>query len=972
MIPEQWQQVKALFHSALELTPERRAAYLNKACMGQDSLRKEVESLIAAHEKTGSFIDSPAYERVTTPLLEEDLDLKVGQTVGSYEILAPLGRGGMGEVYLSLDRRLRRKVALKFLPASFTKDAEHLQRFEREARAASALNHPNIITIHEIGETDSLHFIATEFVEGETLRARLLDTKLSLTETLRVTLQIADALTAAHRAGIIHRDIKPENIMLRPDGYVKVLDFGLAKLISQQASQIHSDAPTRTQFNTSPGAVMGTARYMSPEQLRGLPVDERTDIWSLGCVLQEMVTGQTPFAGPTASDSIARILEHEPPPLADQAPDAPAELQRIIRKALRKDRDERYQTTEELLVDLRSLKHQSGQAAHPTSSVDSLGGAVSNRRRSLLIAVGIIFAAVLAIAIYKFLSTKNSAVTQPERAEMAGVLKTTQITTWGGFDLSPTFSPDGSSIAYSSDHTGNFEIYVKPLVPGGREIQLTSDGEQNLYPAWSPDGKLIAYHSRNGGGIRVIPALGGTTRQLTEFGSRPAWSRDASQIAFQSDGRIELGATTGVAQTPSTIWVVPAQGGAAKQITQAGNPAGGHGAPSWSPDGSRIIFCTGETNAVWAVSANGDQLKQLSPSLGSVFGAIYAPDGESIYYGAISQDVNFGLWKQSVSPSGEAVGEPLMIANTGGLSNKYLAISADGKRLAFSAVLTTSNLWSLPLSQNTNSAAGPPSPLTSGTNLRNVNPAFSPDGRKIAFGTWRTGADSNVWVMDADGKNQTQVTTDPASDNFPSWLPDGDQISFISNRHGRPGVWVTSLKSGRDRLLLDPGQDLSFARLSPDGKQFVFNSSKSGTINLWLVSLEDGKPRQLTFDQELMGFPLWSPDGKFIAFMIKRGDDAHVAMMPKEGGAPTQLTFDQGLSFVAGWSPDGDKIAYAGQRNGIWNLYWVSRTTKEQKQLTNNTKLNVYVRYPSWSPLGNQIAYEYAETTGNIWIMDLK
>src|SRR5438132_9645710 len=342
MTPERWQKVKEIFQGALDRAPGERSAFLSSACGGDEALRKEVESLIATHEKDGSFIDSPAYEAAAELIMDEKAELKPGQTIGSYEIISFISRGGMGEVYQAQDRRLNRKVGLKILPLSFTKDRDRLRRFEQEARAASALNHPNIITIYEILKANSTHVIATEFVEGETLRQRLSHTALSLNQSLQIATQIADALAAAHQAGIVHRDIKPENIMLRPDGYVKVLDFGLANLAEQPPSAIAAAAPTK-QVRTGSGIVLGTAGYMSPEQARGKTVDARSDIFSLGALIYEMATHHKPFDGETPSDTLASILKTDPAPLSHFLPDVPAELTRIVTKVMRKDREERYQ-----------------------------------------------------------------------------------------------------------------------------------------------------------------------------------------------------------------------------------------------------------------------------------------------------------------------------------------------------------------------------------------------------------------------------------------------------------------------------------------------------------------------------------------------------------------------------------------------------------------------------------------------------
>ena len=358
MTPERWQQIDRLFHAALERGPGERFAFLSQACSGDESLRIEIESLISAHEQSGDFIGTPASDVATELLAGGYAGLMPGQMVGHYRIVSLLGAGGMGEVHLADDTRLGRKVALKLLPPHFTVNADRLRRFEREARAASALNHPNIITIHEIGQTDAAHFIVTEFIEGITMRQRMAGNEMSLHESMDVAIQVASALEAAHKAGIVHRDIKPENIMLRPDGLVKVLDFGLAKLGEQHSPTNGDEASTPDSVQTSSGLVMGTVSYMSPEQARGLPIDARSDIFSLGIVTYEMIAGRAPFDGATTSDIIVSLLEKDPPPLTNYATDVPNNLEHILNKSLAKGREERYQTIKDFLVDLKNLKQE--------------------------------------------------------------------------------------------------------------------------------------------------------------------------------------------------------------------------------------------------------------------------------------------------------------------------------------------------------------------------------------------------------------------------------------------------------------------------------------------------------------------------------------------------------------------------------------------------------------------------------------
>ena len=356
MKAERWKQVTDLFQSAVERAPERRAAFLDEACHGDEGLRREVGSLLTSYERAENFIEVPAFEVAPELVTNDRAGALVGKLIGHYRIESLIGVGGMGEVFLARDEQLGRKAALKLLPEHLTADEAQLSRFKAEARTASALNHPNILTVYEIGSEGNVRFIATEFIEGVTLRPLLADEKMNLRTALEIAVQVASALTAAHEAGVVHRDIKPENIMLRPDGYVKVLDFGIAKLTEEGPAREHHELATTSGLQTRPGLVLGTGRYMSPEQARGQKVDARSDIWSLGVVLYEMVVGIPPFLGETPSDCIASILTKELPPLSGVLPDVPLKLEEILQKALRKDRDERYQTAGELLGDLHTLK----------------------------------------------------------------------------------------------------------------------------------------------------------------------------------------------------------------------------------------------------------------------------------------------------------------------------------------------------------------------------------------------------------------------------------------------------------------------------------------------------------------------------------------------------------------------------------------------------------------------------------------
>jgi Tol biopolymer transport system component len=746
--------------------------------------------------------------------------------------------------------------------------------------------------------------------------------------------------------------------------------------------------------------ILGTLRYMSPEQARGKEVDERTDIFSLGVLLYEMIAGRPPFTGKTNADVIAAVLTKEPVGLATFVPETPNELQRIVTKMFRKERGERYQTMHDCMVDLKEVKNELRFAArlhsneispfrqptaivnaHTTGDLQRVGtgpdGRMSTvrmaatsggaRRKAIAAAIilGVLFLSAAGTGYYFGIWQRSPVVLSTQNVR--------QLTIWQGLDDFPSMSPDGNSVAFCSDHNGTFEIYVKALTPGAREIPLTNDGGQNFEPAWSHDGTRIAFYSKLHGGIWVVPSTGGHVKQLTEFGSYPAWSSDDKLIVFQSFPVNDLGAFARNALPPSTLWVVPATGGDPRQLTKAGDPPGGHGSPAFSPDGKRVAFETNTFNSssIWTVSISGDQLEPITPQGPSGgYAPVYSADGRSIFYHSGQ------LFQVDIDPrSGKPLGEANRVTGFAQPPSviRRISFSADGKRIAYSLVRRTESISSVMLQRNTGVQAASPVALVSNATGRNNYPAFSPDGKRIAFSVCAVGGTGcDIWLADVDGSDQSQLTTAESTELAPGWFPDGEQIAYISNRTGHDTYWAINLNTKRERMLLDVEDNLDYVRLSPDGKEVLFNRIREGVMNVWKAPLYGGEPEQLTFDGEMMAFPNWSPDGKFIAFQVKRGDDTNVMIMPSDGGTAEQLTFDNGQSWIFGWSPDGDKILFAGQRDGYWNAWWVSRSTKKKQQLTDYKKLNSFVRYPAWSPKGDQIAYEYSETTGNIWVADVK
>ncbi len=487
---ERLKQIEEIYHAALKIAPAERKFFFDKLCGADDNLRREVESLLSFDENSDVFLDASPESLVAEMFVEQEAQANLtGKEIAHYKIKKLLGKGGMGEVYLAEDARLKRRVALKILPPMFAADVSRRNRFEQEARAASALNHPNILTVHEFGTENGIHFLATEYVEGETLRERIGGGELNLADALDITAQSAFALSAAHAAGIVHRDIKPENIMIRADGIVKILDFGIAKLI---AAPLDAEGETleKIRTQTKPGALLGTLAYMSPEQIRGETLDARSDIFSLGICLYEMLTGKNPFQKATAGDVIAATLTENPSPVTGENFLAPAELERILSKALRKKRDERYQTSRDFLLDLKSLRREiefsesAGQTGRENSFPTNAAEVVyttnvdGGGEKSISKWLAVFLVSILAIGGAWWFFSKRDAETDATRNFLPSAPQTAEVVNWrstpGEIYSTGAFSPDAKMVAFSSTRIGAKNIWVKQI-SGGEAVQITKD-----------------------------------------------------------------------------------------------------------------------------------------------------------------------------------------------------------------------------------------------------------------------------------------------------------------------------------------------------------------------------------------------------------------------------------------------------------------------------------------------------------------
>ena len=971
-----WQRVDRLFQAALEIDPRERRAYLEQNCSGDDSLRMEVESLLEYDQQGLSLIDAPAFEMFANLVGTDAPELSVGQLIGHYEILDVLGKGGMGEVYLAQDTLLGRKVALKLLPADFTADDERVRRFQKEARAASALNHPNILTIYEIGQFDSRRFMATEFIEGRTLRQLAKGSRLSLTDALDMASQIASALAAAHQAGIVHRDIKPENIMRRPDGYVKVLDFGLAKLTESGTATGVTQARTLEQNDTQPGMVLGTAKYMSPEQARGLTVDGRSDIFSLGVLLYEMVTGRAPFEGDTTSDLIASILKVDPPPLADHWPDAPNELERIIRTALSKDPVDRYQAAGDLLVDLRGLKqeldleskiqraiHSGGDSGTAVSTsanrievqtADELalatGGVGTLRtlsgvryiitqinrnktRRTAAVLITLIAVIGIGLLTYKLAGSGGSTHFQN--------IKMSRITT-SGKGTAAAISPDGKYVAYVDNDGKQRGLWIRQLATSSSTL-VDSSTKVGGWLTFSPDGNYLYYtyqEPNEPSTLYRMPALGGISqRVMTGVDSAVSISPDGKRIAFKREHPPK----------ETAIIVAHADGTDERMIAARQNPDIFMSA-AWSPDGEKLACVGKRTDSQGSygdlTEINVDERKQAPLTARrwvDILDVVWLSDGSGLMMSANEKtDDSYLLW-QIAYPGGEAHRVTTDLTNYLGLS-----ITKDSGTIAS---VQKNQVYNLNIQANgdVNGASQLTSGSARGDGWSGIS--WTPDG-KIVYSSHATGP-TDVWMMEANGGNQKQLTVDLGSfSRGLSVSPNGRHIVFVSRHAGRPQVWRTDIDGGNPTQLTF-GEGAFNPFFSPDG-EWVFCFDGADRPRASKVPTNGGESVELTSPLSDIVPRGFSPDGKLIAYKLP----AVPLGVRKLGIASSDdgkliKTIDVPRNIQ--WTPDGKAITYVDRRGGSANLWIQPLDGTPAQQLTNFKEKEYNIHYFAWSPDGRYI-----------------
>ena len=928
-----------------------------------------------------------------------------GTTLGHYKILEPIGAGGMGEVYKATDTRLDRPVALKILPAALVTDSDRVRRFIGEAKAASALNHPHIITIYEIGEArldaDNLqsvaHYIAMEYISGATMHVKIHRENLELKKLLEYFAQTADGLAKAHAAGIVHRDLKPDNIMVTEDGYAKILDFGLAKLIeADQPAALSSadpgEAATAVMDKTRPGVVMGTIGYMSPEQAQGKLVDPRSDIFSFGCILYEAATRHKPFQGDSVIDSLHKIVYGQAPPIANTNPDAPAELQRMIRKCLAKDPGERYQSIKDIAIDLRDLIKEydsqprvSGMYATQTtltegsrpvttrnaaqvtvteaqSVITDTSGALQSgpvsaiaehsrgNSRRIAIPAGLLLLAVIAvISIYLLVAQKSSKKTGPAFQNTA-ISKLTST----GRAQGAVISPDGKYVVHVVNEAGKQSLWVRQTATSSN-VLIVSPGEgEYIGMTFSRDGNYIYFvKGEKGSSIRSlyqVPVLGGTPRKLIDDVDSPiSFSRDGKRFAFVRHSASE-----------SALIIVNADGSGEQKLLTYKLPDV-FLLVEWSPDDKVIAAATRKITGGFRFEAVAVQVSDGSEKvIGSqkwlaLGGFAWLSDGSGLVISALDQTPGsrqLQIW-QLTYPEGKAKRITNDLNNYAGVS-----LSADSGSLVTVQADAVANLWVAP-----DGDAARARQITTGSG-RYDQVSLAPDGRLVYISN--AGGTVDVWLMDPDGKNQKQLTSDAGVNVFPAASADGRYVVFDSNRGANPAtfnIWRAGIDGSNPRQLTQ-GEGEYFPACSPDGKWVVYTPlSSGGKLSLWKVPIDGGDPVQI--NERLSVKPIISPDGKWIAFQTSGDQPASgpkLGIVPFDGGQPLKLLDVKFIQYR--WSADSKAILYLDNKEGVSNVWSQAVDGGAPKQLTKFTADQIFSF--DWSRDGKMMACSRGVVTTDV------
>jgi eukaryotic-like serine/threonine-protein kinase len=887
--------------------------------------------------------------------------LASGTKLGPYEIIAPLGAGGMGEVYRATQTTLGRQVAIKLLSPEFAANPDRLRRFELEARSASALNHPNIISIYDVGSEGGNSYIAMEFVDGKTLRALLEAGPLGIKKSLQIAAQIADGLAKAHAANIVHRDLKPENVMVTRDGFVKILDFGLAKLMpsldgssrdgsSQTSSQQTSSQQTMTSplLKTHPGMVMGTAGYMSPEQARGEDVDYRSDIFSFGAILYEMVAGKQAFHRPSSAQTLAAIIEDDPQPVAEANPKIPTPLRWIIERSLAKDPEERYASTRDLARDLHSVRDH---LSTTTSAQMAQAAPAARRSKWILPALCALAGAIIAAILTAVLLPRSTADSV-----------TLHQLTFSGADAFPSVSPDGRTVAFVSRRDGTARIWLKQLQTGS-ETALTP-GPNDSTPRFSPDNAWILYTHEHA--AYRIPSLGGEPRKLLDNSDDANWCPDGSQLVY-----VRL--TNEGAKLQSQVGIASVADGTSRIVHSFENRF--LAAPAWSPDGSTIALNEVRTGTVGnpirtlvLMSSDGRDVRELECPIrgGALSSVTWSGDGRSILYQVPESPADVG----SIVTSGVGSMQHILLQDvktgkgrtlfTMQLPSARLEIAGPG-RLIFDTLALRSNLKEIPLDPAHGEASRW---LTRGSGV-DRQPYYSPDGNSVAYSSAHSG-DADIWDVSLKTNALRRLTDHPALDWDPFVTADGQHLIWSSNRSGNFEIWMADRDGSAPRQVSHDGVDAENPAASPDG-WIVYASSQSAHPGLWKMRFDGSEPSLLVPGN--VAWPDISHDGQYVLYHTTytgSNELYDISVIRLSNGAHAQF---EARGTRAKFATDGHSILYVDKGGSIARMDFPSPQNAPEKTVV-PADPDMTIETFHISPDGRHLVVAYQEATRSLVVAD--
>jgi eukaryotic-like serine/threonine-protein kinase len=873
--------------------------------------------------------------------------LSAGTRLGPYEIVSRIGAGGMSEVFRAYDPRIRRDVAIKVLPPTLAKFGDRLHRFEQEARAVGALNHPNLLTIFDTGNADGRPYIVTELLEGQTLRGHLRENgsaiRIPIRKAVDYGIQIANGLAAAHERGIVHRDLKPENLFVTRDGRVKILDFGVAKLRSTDDAAL-TDEKTMEQ-DTSPGTVIGTVGYMSPEQVRGQAVDARSDLFSLGTLLYEMVAGAHPFRGDSPADTMSAILREDPPELTSLNPNVTPGLDRVIRHCLEKAPEQRFQSARDLAFQLDMLSSASGTAPTIESKISDTWN------RPLVGALGALVLLAAGLAGGWLLHAKSGKAAIPH-------MRFNPVTYEDGIEIEPAIAPDGETFVFSRGFGNTADIYLQ-RVNGRNAINLTkrcaTGGDSQ--PAFSPDGSTIAYHSTcDGGGIFLMGATGESTRRITGSCFNPSWSPDGKNIVCGTE-TVHLTPTS--RGQHSELWIVNAASGERRLLLQKDGVQ-----PNWSPNGNRIAYWgLAEESAqrdIYTIDPNAKDpastIVQLTDDRAVDWNPVWSADGKTIYFGS-DRNGAMTMWRIAVDEAtGKPRGEPEPITTPSRFSAHY-SPSKNGTRLMYSAVDQKESLSSVAFDPVAGATLGGVKPVIGGSFLV-FSAQVSPDGRFVAV--TNRGGQEDLFVVETATGEIRQLTNDPDRDRGATWSPDGSKIYFYSQRDdNRYEIWsINADGSALTRVTRTSGRSAWYPSLSPDSRTLAYYNDE----HTFLLDLSQPTPTTAALPAAMQGsrpaLNAWSADSSMLAGEL-RGTPGIVIYLVKE--RTYRRVTSSGNRPV--WLPGGHEILYSdGGRLRI-----VNADTNAIREVT--TTLSVTGM--SLSADGRTLVYSDRRTEADVWVAEM-